>query len=128
MTFQNKIKNKLKTADYKADQKFKLSHTKYKIAINALVVSCENVTARSVTAALQLHEHEPITEDTPLSRSPGDLESASRYRNLNRTDVKSPTPTNTSVDWTSIQFDRRQSACAKKILYRLRVQHFCRVG
>jgi hypothetical protein len=45
MTFQNKIKNKLKTAGYKADQKFKSSPTKYKIAINALVVSCENVTA-----------------------------------------------------------------------------------
>jgi hypothetical protein len=59
---------------------------------------------------------EPITEDTLLSRSPRGLHSASRVQYLNRTDEISPTPTNSRVDWTSLRFNKRQRADAKKWL------------
>jgi hypothetical protein len=72
---------------------------------------------RSVTATLQLHEHGINHRRlTHFSRSSRDLDSASPYQCLNRTDERSPTPTISRVDWTSIRFDRRKRAGAKKRL------------
>jgi len=96
-------------------------------------MSCKNVTVlmpdRSVIAILQLHEHGTNHRRlTHFSRSPRDLNSASRYQYLNRTDERSPTPTNSRIDWTSVRFDRRKRAGAKKGFNSLRVEHCCSVG